>query len=133
MMLKVIYFAILFIVSIVLLVLWVFNRRRYQSQLQFFPAVSILIAARNEEHTIVRCLQALEKLDYPREKLDILIGDDASTDNTYRMVRQYIQNKPQYRCVTISQNLGSARGKANVLAHLARMAKTDYFLLPTPI
>jgi cellulose synthase/poly-beta-1,6-N-acetylglucosamine synthase-like glycosyltransferase len=128
-MLKVIYFAVLFLVSLVLLGLWVFNRRRYQSQLRFFPAVSILIAARNEEHTILRCLQALEKLDYPREKLDILIGDDASTDNTYRIVRQYIQNKPQFRCITISQNVGSARGKANVLAHLARLAKTDYFFI----
>ncbi len=129
MMLKVIYFALLFLISFVLLLLWVVNRRRYQSQLRFLPAVSILIAARNEEHTILRCLQALEQLDYPREKLDIVIGDDASTDNTYRVVRQFIQNKPQYRCVTVSQNLGSARGKANVLAHLAKMAKTDYFFI----
>lgn len=129
MMLKILYFALLFILSVVLLVLWLFNRRRYQKQLPQFPAVSILIAARNEEHTILRCLRALEQLDYPREKLDILIGDDASTDDTYRVVRQFIRDKPQYQCVTISQNIGLARGKANVLAHLTRLATTDYYFI----
>lgn len=129
MMLKVIYFAVLFSLSLVFLGLWLVNRRRYLSQLPDLPKVSILIAARNEEHTITRCLQALDKLDYPRNNLEILIGDDASTDNTYRVIRQFIQDKPQYRCVTISQNLGKARGKANVLAQLAQLAKSDYFFI----
>lgn len=129
MILKVIYFAVFFILSFLILGLWLFNRRRYQIHPGHFPAVSILIAARNEEKTILRCLQALEQLDYPREKLEIIIGDDASTDNTYRIIRQYIQNKPQYRCITISQNLGQARGKANVLAHLTRQARSDYFFI----
>jgi cellulose synthase/poly-beta-1,6-N-acetylglucosamine synthase-like glycosyltransferase len=129
MMLKVIYFAVLCSVSLVILGLWVFNRRRYRSQLLVFPKVSILIAARNEEHTILRCLKAIERLDYPRDKIEVLIGDDASTDNTYRVVRQFIQDKPQFKCVTITQNMGMARGKGNVLAHLAHMATSNYFFI----
>ena len=129
MMIKVIYFAVLFSISFVFVGLWLVNRRYYKKQLLVFPKVSILIAARNEEHTIIRCLQALEKLDYPRDQIEILIGDDASTDNTYRLVRQYIQGKHQFKCITISQNLGMARGKANVLAHLIQMATSNYFFI----
>ncbi|SNC76935.1 Glycosyltransferase, catalytic subunit of cellulose synthase and poly-beta-1,6-N-acetylglucosamine synthase [Hymenobacter gelipurpurascens] len=92
------------------------------------PRVSILIAARNEEATIERCLQALEQLNYPAELLEILIGDDASTDNTLAVVQAFIQDKPQFRLLPIRHRLGTSKGKSNVLAHLCRAATSDYFL-----
>ncbi|WP_262489953.1 glycosyltransferase [Hymenobacter sp. AT01-02] len=67
------------------------------------PRVSILIAARNEEATIERCLTALSRLNYPPEQLEILIGDDASTDNTAAIVAAFIANKPQFRLLSIRQ------------------------------
>jgi cellulose synthase/poly-beta-1,6-N-acetylglucosamine synthase-like glycosyltransferase len=93
------------------------------------PRVSILVAARNEEATIERCLTALAQLNYPASQLEILIGDDASTDRTRAVVQRFIADKPQFRLLTISQRLGTARGKSNVLAHLTRAATSDYFLL----
>ena len=39
-----------------------------------FPQVSILLAARNEEKLIIRNLEAIEKLNYPKEYLEVLIG-----------------------------------------------------------
>ncbi|QJX46787.1 glycosyltransferase [Hymenobacter taeanensis] len=92
------------------------------------PRVSILIAARNEEATIERCLQALLQLNYPAEKLEILIGDDASTDNTMAVVEAFIKNKPQFRLLPVRHRLGTSRGKSNVLAHLCRAATADYLL-----
>ncbi|TPG66352.1 glycosyltransferase [Hymenobacter nivis] len=97
--------------------------------LAHYPRVSILVAARNEEATIERCLQALAALDYPAEQLEILIGDDASTDDTAAVVRSFIADKPQFRLLPIQHRLGTARGKSNVLAHLCRAATTHYFLL----
>jgi cellulose synthase/poly-beta-1,6-N-acetylglucosamine synthase-like glycosyltransferase len=93
------------------------------------PKVSILIAARNEEATIERCLRSLTALNYPAEQLEILIGDDASTDNTVAVVRKFIADKPQFRLISVRQRLGTARGKSNVLAHLSRAATADYFLI----
>ena len=93
------------------------------------PRVSILIAARNEEATIERCLTSLTQLNYPPEQLEILIGDDASTDDTAAVVRRFIADKPQFRLLLIQQRLGTARGKSNVLAHLSRAATTDFFLI----
>jgi cellulose synthase/poly-beta-1,6-N-acetylglucosamine synthase-like glycosyltransferase len=93
------------------------------------PRVSILVAARNEEDTIVRCLRALAALDYPAEQLEILIADDGSTDGTAAVVRRFIADKPQFRLLPVRHRLGTARGKSNALAHLCRAATTDYFLI----
>lgn len=48
------------------------------------PTVSIVVAARNEEDAIHRCLESLASLDYPNDKLEVLLVDDQSTDRTYR-------------------------------------------------
>ncbi|WP_266205034.1 glycosyltransferase [Pontibacter kalidii] len=127
MIVSVAYFILYFSLFLVLLALLVFNRRRYTVKLREQPRISILIAARNEEHTILRCLHAIEALDYPKDKIEVLIGDDASTDKTRAVIDNFIQGKPQYTCITITQTLGKARGKANVLAHLAKIATTNYF------
>lgn len=92
------------------------------------PRVSILVAARNEEAAIERCLASLARLNYPAERLEILIGDDASTDDTCAVVQRFIADKPQFRLLFVGQRLGTAHGKSNVLAHLCRAATTDYFL-----
>jgi cellulose synthase/poly-beta-1,6-N-acetylglucosamine synthase-like glycosyltransferase len=97
--------------------------------LTVYPRVSILVAARNEATTIERCLAALAQLNYPAHKLEILIGDDASTDGTAALVQRFIQDRPQFQLLSVRQQLGTARGKGNVLAHLCRAATTDYFLL----
>jgi len=46
------------------------------------PFVSIIIAARNAEHTIVPCLRSLRALDYPADRMEIIVVDDGSSDRT---------------------------------------------------
>ncbi|MDJ1481287.1 glycosyltransferase [Cytophagaceae bacterium YF14B1] len=91
--------------------------------------VSILIAARNEEHTILRCLQSIDQLTYPRDQWEVWIGDDDSQDQTHTLIEGFICNKPNFHLLRITNTLGNARGKANVLAHLAQQAQGDYFLI----
>ncbi|WP_078010750.1 glycosyltransferase [Hymenobacter sp. CRA2] len=93
------------------------------------PRVSILLPARNEAHHIERCLQRLAALNYPADKLEILIGDDHSTDDTAAVVQRFIEDKPQFRLVRIGAPVGLAKGKSNAIAHLCRQATADYFLL----
>lgn len=127
MIISVVYFILYFLLFLSLLALLVLNRAPYALQLNDQPRISILIAARNEEHTILRCLQAIAALDYPSSKIEVLIGDDASTDATRAVVEVYIQDRPNFICIPISQNTGSNRGKVNVLAQLAKHATSDYF------
>ncbi|MCC9165642.1 glycosyltransferase [Pontibacter harenae] len=128
MIVSVVYFILYFSLFLVLLALHIYNHKPHAYSLTTYPRISILIAARNEEHTIIKCLEALEQLDFPKDKVEILIGDDSSTDKTRVIVDAFIKGKPQYTCVTITQNIGDTKGKANVLAHLAKLATSDFFL-----
>jgi len=51
------------------------------------PSVSLVVAAHNEEAVIARKLENLRALDYPEEKLELVVVSDASTDRTDELVR----------------------------------------------
>ncbi len=90
------------------------------------PKISILIAARNEEKNISRCLEAIERLEWPVSDLEVWIGNDGSEDNTAAIITRFIRGKSQFHLLHIRNNIGTARGKANVLAQLAAQATGDY-------
>lgn len=94
-----------------------------------WPSVSILIAVRNEEQNIIRCLQSIEALNYPKNKLQVLIGEDQSEDATPTLIAQFVSGKQGYEVVPITTQIGKAKGKANVLAQLAHRAKGTYYLI----
>ena len=94
------------------------------------PRVSILVAARNEEAALPRCLAALRALRYPPENVEILVGDDASTDRTRAVAEAAMQGYAgRFAVLAITEPVGEARGKANVLAQLAQAATSDYFFI----
>jgi biofilm PGA synthesis N-glycosyltransferase PgaC len=55
----------------------------------YFPSVTLMIPAYNEEAYIARKLENTLLLDYPREKLQILVVADGSSDNTVDIVKSY--------------------------------------------
>ena len=57
------------------------------------PSVTVIVAAHNEESVIARRLENLLALDYPREKLQIVVSSDASTDRTEEIALQYPEVK----------------------------------------
>jgi len=94
-----------------------------------FPSVSILLAARNEEELIIRNLTAMQQLNYPPDKLEVLIGNDDSTDSTAELVADFIKDKPQFKLFHIDKTVGKGRGKANVLAQLAHKASGKFYFI----
>ena len=88
-----------------------------------YPQISILIAARNEEATILDCLQAITQLDYPSDAVEVLIGNDQSTDRTGATVADFIAEKPNFQLFTIIESRAGLVGKANVLAQLGNRAQ----------
>lgn len=125
------YFIAYFFLTFLILIL--FRRRKLignqSPKASVTPYVSVLIAARNEEANIIQCLESINKLDYPQDRLEVLIGNDQSEDATEKLVKEFIKDKSNFRLVNISSTLGNARGKANVLAHLAKSATGDYFCI----
>lgn len=73
------------------------------------PSVSLLIAAHNEESVIEDRLRNALLMDYPREKLEIVVASDGSTDQTAAIARRY-----EAQGVRLLDNL-ARRGKAAVL------------------
>ena len=54
-----------------------------------FPKVSVIVPAYNEETTIKGTVYSLLSLDYPKDKLEIIIVDDGSTDNTLKIAKEF--------------------------------------------
>jgi 1,2-diacylglycerol 3-beta-glucosyltransferase len=92
------------------------------------PTVSIIIAARNEEHRILPCLQSLLKLDYPTEKLEVFIVDDCSTDRTPAIVREFIDQFGGMNLLNTPPESGNLRGKTNAIAHGIRNSSGDIIM-----
>jgi cellulose synthase/poly-beta-1,6-N-acetylglucosamine synthase-like glycosyltransferase len=56
---------------------------------EILPLVSILVPARNEEKHLPALLSSLSKLDYPEEKLQVLLADDQSSDGTSEIMKTW--------------------------------------------
>ena len=54
-----------------------------------FPKVSIIVPAYNEEDTLKGTVYSLLNLDYPKDKLEIVVVDDGSKDKTLEIARQF--------------------------------------------
>lgn len=63
-------------------------------KLDHYPGVSILIPAHNEEKTIIATLKSVTELNYPKDKVQILVLDNASEDKTGELTRRFIEQNP---------------------------------------
>lgn len=77
------------------------------------PTVTVFIPAHNEETTIERCINSIYWNNYPAAKLKVVIANDGSTDNTKKVVRNFIKSHND-RCKLILVNRPN-RGKASAL------------------
>jgi len=97
------------------------ERRRPPAQLGL-PHVSVLVAAYNEQDCIGQRIENLLAQDYPPDHLEILVGSDASSDETDAIVQRYAA-----RGVKLSR--GERAGKAGVLSRLVALAKGDVLVM----
>jgi glycosyltransferase involved in cell wall biosynthesis len=71
--------------------------RRVARDAGFEPSVSVIVAAHDEEDVIGRRLENLLELDYPAEKLEVVVASDASTDRTDEIVGEVGARDPRVR------------------------------------
>ena len=87
-----------------------------------YPTVCILVPAHNEEKVIEKTLEALLRFDYPKDKLQILVINDGSTDRTGEIVRKWSLRDRRVAYEEIPRAEGG-RGKSRVLNYGLR--RTD--------
>ena len=94
------------------------------------PSVTILIPCHNEESVISYTLDSLLRIEYPTEKLEIIVINDFSSDKTLEIARNYEQKYLHIHVINQDQSSGT-RGKARALNKaMKRFQKGDliYFL-----
>lgn len=72
-------------------------------KLENFPLISLLIPAWNEENTLKKTVDSLIRLDYPIEKLQIIIVNDGSIDNTQEVAKKLIEDNKSYDIMLINR------------------------------
>ena len=68
---------------------------------EFFPKVSFIMPVLNEEKTIAQCLDSLSRLDYPKDRIEILIAMGKSIDSTDQILKEYAS---KYKNIVLLKN-----------------------------
>jgi cellulose synthase/poly-beta-1,6-N-acetylglucosamine synthase-like glycosyltransferase len=53
------------------------------------PSVSVIIPAYNEEKVIANTIESAKRMDYPKDKFEIIVVDDGSKDQTYKIAKSF--------------------------------------------
>jgi cellulose synthase/poly-beta-1,6-N-acetylglucosamine synthase-like glycosyltransferase len=89
------------------------------------PFVTITIPAYNEQESLPWTVQSVLDLDYPKEKYELLIVDDGSTDKTAHIAQEIMTKNPSYHIRLISQK---NQGKGGALNNALHQAQGTYFV-----
>ena len=100
-----------------------------QTKLTRFPLVSVLIATFNEKFVIERSLEAIKHLDYPKDRIQVVVADD-SYDQTAKIIDDKVSdlNRSGIRAV-VSRRPSREFFKCGALNKAMAMAEGDYVLL----
>ena len=86
-----------------------------------FLHVSVIIPVRNRADEIAACLDSLSRLRYPKEKLEIIVVDDASEDHTPEVISRFpvrlisVKNRSQ---ASFCRNVGAKEAIGEILAFI---------------
>jgi cellulose synthase/poly-beta-1,6-N-acetylglucosamine synthase-like glycosyltransferase len=105
--------------------IWRSGHRRSQAiqSEQSLPAVTVVIAAYNEQSCIAKRVENILSQNYPPEKLTLLVGSDGSTDSTAEILAAI--DNPRLTACLFTQN----RGKISVLNDLMTKANSEIIVL----
>lgn len=82
----------------------------------------MIVPVRNRPEDIQACLDSLTVLDYPAEKLEIIVVDDASEDNTPEVVEQYpdvrLLRMTRHRQASLCRNRAAEIARGEILAFI---------------
>ena len=93
------------------------------------PRVSVVLCARNEEANLPRCLDALMKVDYPRDRIEVFIVDDESEDGTRRICEEYAARDAMFRVLSTENAPTALHGKQRPLAMGIREATGEIIMI----
>ena len=95
----------LFVGSVLLHSYLEFSQKIEGKKWNSFPFVSVLVPNYNGEKHVGKCLSSIKKLEYPKNKIEIIVVDDASTDKSSAIIKKFSGIK----LIQQKKNMGKAR------------------------
>ncbi|MBC7188449.1 MAG: glycosyltransferase [Calditrichaeota bacterium] len=92
------------------------GRRRHDRRSEDVPHVSIVVAARDEEANLPHCLASLAALDYPRERMELILVDHQSRDHTGELLAAFCAQHRHAHLVRVQDGTTTLCGKAAAVA-----------------
>jgi len=87
---------------------------------RYFPTISVIIPAYNEEESIVHSVSSVLSNNYPQEKIQIIVVNDGSTDKTEQVIKDFVLNHGIGNVTIVSQeNKGKAHALNNGIKNFA--------------
>lgn len=83
-----------------------------KKDLSYYPYVSIIIPAYNEERSVIGAISSVITNTYPQDKVEVIVVSDGSTDGTEQQVKDFIA---QYSISNVRLVTQINSGKANAL------------------
>ena len=109
-----------------------FMETRGFRDLEIYPSVTIIIPVRNRPDEIAQCLTSLGGLDYPPDRIEIIVVDDASDDNTPEVISGYpvklLKNNVRMQA-SYSRNLAAKEAKGDIIAFIDSDCTADHLWL----
>jgi cellulose synthase/poly-beta-1,6-N-acetylglucosamine synthase-like glycosyltransferase len=124
-----IFSAIFYAGEIILFLLALSKKEKKHNHIASFPNVSVVVAARNEEENIERCLRSILQVDYPADKLEVVVADDGSTDRTPEIISKIKQEHNNLKVIRIESQINNLKGKANALAQAIAQTNGEFIFL----
>ncbi|MCD6018433.1 MAG: glycosyl transferase [Bacteroidetes bacterium] len=89
-----------------------------------WPGITVVFSVFNEEKVIRRKLESLLNSDYPKDKLQVLIGSDNSTDQTNAIIEEFITQHPNI----ILEKKKIRHGKLKIINELVDKTETEHLI-----
>ncbi len=119
------YFISLYLTIFWLLILLDKGVKIKPAKLKSYPLVTVCIPAYNEEGRIAETIDSVLSLDYPKDKIELIIVNDGSKDNTLGDIKSTIKNYPGRNIVVIDQK---NQGKGAAMNNALKRAKGKFFV-----
>ena len=118
--------ALCYVVQMAILVAGLRKTKRASSS--SLPKMSVVIAARDEELHLKDCLESVTNQTYHKERLEIIVANDQSSDRTPDICREFERRFDNLRWFDVVQD-DKFRGKANALAQAIDKATGEVILI----
>lgn len=108
------------------------NELIYNTDTSCLPSISVIIPAYNAEKYIERCLKCITNQNYPKEKMEIIVVDNNSSDNTAHIIKsfdvRYIFNEIKGPSASRNMGITQANGEYIIFTDSDCLADNNFVL-----